>query len=300
MASLRLKIKTSVSGKRSLQDDLAGTILYYHKHNFCKCNMNVKIGTSGYSYDDWRGSFYPQTIKSAQMLEYYSQYFNTVELNVTYYTIPKVHTFEQLVARTPDGFEFIIKTHQETTHRRKENVIAITNLLESVKPVIEANKFRGFLAQFPYSFKNNEQNRKYLAQTRSLLKNHALFVEFRHDSWDKRQLAGFLESNDIGYVNVDEPKLKGLLPPQEIVSSKAAYIRFHGRNTADWWDGQGSARYDYEYNEHELKDWMIHISGILKKAFKTYIFFNNHPGGKAPKNAKQMMKIIEDQLGKEQ
>ena len=123
-------------------------LIPYLNYNCGKCNMNVKIGTSGYSYDDWRGSFYPQTIKSAQMLEYYCQHFNTVELNVTYYTIPKVHTFEKLVAKTPDDFEFIIKTHQETTHRRKENAISVTNLLESVKPVIEANKFHGFLAQF--------------------------------------------------------------------------------------------------------------------------------------------------------
>jgi uncharacterized protein YecE (DUF72 family) len=259
--------------------------------------MNIKIGTSGYSYDDWRGSFYPQEIQSGQMLEFYCQHFNTVELNVTYYTIPKANTFERLVQKTPDDFEFIIKTNQETTHRRKENEAAIKNLLESVKPVIEANKFRGFLAQFPYSFKNNEQNRKYLVQTRSLLRGHELFVEFRHDSWNKQQISSFLESNDIGYVNVDEPNLNGLLPAQSIVSSKNAYIRFHGKNSKDWWDGQGSARYDYEYQQNELQDWMVQISSILKKAFKTYIFFNNHPGGKAPKNAKQMMKIIEEQLG---
>jgi len=262
--------------------------------------MEIKIGTSGYSYDDWKGSFYPQNIQSGQMLEFYCQHFDTVELNVTYYTIPKTHTFERLVQKTPDDFEFIIKANQETTHRRKENDAAIKNLLESVKPVIEANKFHGFLAQFPYSFKNNEQNRKYLAQTRSLLKGHELFVEFRHDSWNKQQISSFLESNDIGYVNVDEPNLNGLLPAQSIVSSKNAYIRFHGKNSKDWWDGQGSVRYDYEYQHNELEDWMVHISQILKKAFKTYIFFNNHPGGKAPKNAKQMMKIIEEQLGSNQ
>ena len=120
--------------------------------------MNIKIGTSGYSYDDWRGNFYPQSLPSGQMLEYYCRFFDTVELNVTYYTIPPVRTFEQLVAKTPNDFEFIIKTNQETTHRRKENETAIQKLILSVAPVQEAKKLHGFLAQFPYSFKNNEQN----------------------------------------------------------------------------------------------------------------------------------------------
>jgi uncharacterized protein YecE (DUF72 family) len=259
--------------------------------------MNIKIGTSGYSYDDWRGTFYPASVTSGQMLEYYCQVFNTVELNVTYYTIPPVRTFEHLVAKTPADFEFIIKTNQETTHRRRENRAAVQKLLESIKPVAETDKLRGFLAQFPYSFKNNDQNRKYLVITRTLLKDHPLYVEFRHASWNKEQMIAFLKANDIGYVNVDEPDLHGLLPPQSIVTSENAYIRFHGRNSDDWWDGRGSARYDYEYKQEELEGWLINISQILKKAFKTYIFFNNHPGGKAPKNARQMMQIIQEKLG---
>jgi uncharacterized protein YecE (DUF72 family) len=259
--------------------------------------MTIKIGTSGYSYEDWRGTFYPESVKSGQMLEYYCRIFNTVELNVTYYKIPSVRTFAQLVSRTPSGFEFIIKTHQETTHRRKENRAAVNQLIESVKPVIEAGKFEGFLAQFPYSFKNNEQNRKYLIETRTLLKDHPLFVEFRHNSWVKTALIPFLKDNHISYVNVDEPDLRGLIPPQNIVTGNNAYIRFHGRNAGDWWDGTGSARYNYEYGQEELENWLINISQVLKKAFKTYIFFNNHPGGKAPKNAQQMMKIIQEKLG---
>jgi len=259
--------------------------------------MNLKIGTSGYSYDDWRSVFYPEKIPSSDMLGYYCKTFDTVELNVTYYTIPPVTTFERLVQKTPENFEFIIKANQETTHRRQNNDAAVKTLIDSVQPVIEAKKFHGFLAQFPYSFKNNEQNRKYLIQTRSLFSDHPLFVEFRNETWNKVPIENFLKINDINYVNVDQPALKGLLPRQEIVTSKFGYIRYHGRNSRDWWEGKGSSRYDYEYKKNELEDWLIHISSILKKAFKTYIFFNNHPGGKAVKNAKQMMKLIEKKLG---
>jgi uncharacterized protein YecE (DUF72 family) len=250
------------------------------------------IGTSGYSYQDWRDVFYPPALPSNQMLEYYCQSFNTVEINATYYTIPDQKTFSRMAEKTPPAFHFIVKTHQETTHRRKENRNSLQQLIESLKPLIEAGKFHGYLAQFPYSFKNNEQGRKYLIETKNILGSASLFVEFRNDTWLKPQVYEFLKNNDIGYVNVDQPKLKGLLPAQDIVTNNVGYIRLHGRNEKDWWEGQGTARYDYLYPEEELKEWLTNISAILKKTFKSYIFFNNHPGGKAIKNAQQMIELL--------
>jgi uncharacterized protein YecE (DUF72 family) len=91
---------------------------------------------------------------------------------------------------------------------------------------------------------------------------------------------------------VDEPHLAGLLPMQDIVTTGTGYIRMHGRNSADWWQGKGSARYNYEYQENELNEWLTNISNILRKTFKTYIFFNNHPNGQAVKNAKQMIELL--------
>jgi len=252
----------------------------------------IQVGTSGYSYEDWRGTFYPVDLPANKMLEYYVRYFTTVELNSTYYAIPKAGTFQRLAEKTPARFEFIVKVHQETTHRRQENEKVIGQLLEAVKPLSDQNKLHGFLAQFPYSFKNNEESRHYLVQTRSLLGNYPLFVEFRNYTWLSSSLPEFLKENNIGYVNVDEPPLRGLLPKQDLVTSATGYIRLHGRNQQDWWNGEGSARYDYEYTEQELQEWLIHISNILKKTFKTYIFFNNHPTGKAVKNAEQMMAIL--------
>jgi uncharacterized protein YecE (DUF72 family) len=259
-------------------------------------SIDLKIGTSGYSYDDWRGPFYPPEIPKNKMLEFYCLYFQVVELNATYYTIPKTSTFERLTQKTPQKFEFIIKVNRETTHIRKENESAIKKLKESLKPLIEAGKFHGFLAQFPYSFKNNEQNRKYLLQTKKLIGDCNLFVEFRNYTWNNEYLPRFLKENNIGYVNVDEPDLKGLLPPQDIATTDLGYIRFHGRNEKDWWDGTNVTRYDYEYTPKELKEWLTNISNVLKKTYKTYIFFNNHPTGKAIKNAQQMMEILKTEL----
>jgi len=252
----------------------------------------ILIGTSGYSYDDWRGAFYPVDLRKPLMLEYYSRFFSIVEINATYYAIPSSATFERLAQKTPDNFEFMVKTHQETTHRRRENAEALAKITTAVRPLAEAGKLKGFLAQFPYAFKNNEINRKYLCETRLLLGHIPLFTEFRHASWSIEPVEKFLADNNIGYVNVDEPVLKGLLPPQGIVTNRIGYVRFHGRNGQKWWDGKGSERYDYLYNESELEAWLVNISGILKKAFRAYIFFNNHPGGKAVKNAMQMIELL--------
>lgn len=253
---------------------------------------SIKIGTSGYSYDDWRGSFYPEHLPRGKMLSYYCNYFDCVELNATYYKIPSAQTFQRLQEITPDSFEFIIKANQETTHRRKENRQAIQQLCESIKPLQESGKMHGFLAQFPYSFKNNETNRKYLVETRNLLGKIPLYVEFRNYTWLNEQIPVFLAQHNIGYVNVDEPPLRGLLPRQDITTIMNGYIRLHGRNSRDWWEGKDSARYQYEYSTEELNEWLINISSIIKKAYKTYIFFNNHPLGNAVRNAQQLIKIL--------
>ena len=258
--------------------------------------MNLVLGTSGFSYDDWKGNYYPDSIKKNEMLTYYTQHFNAVEGNVTYYIIPAASAFEKMSNKTPSGFEFVVKVNQETTHHRMHNELAVKNLIESVKPLSENNKLGGFLAQFPYSFHNNEKNRKYLLETRDLVKDIPLFVEFRNSSWVKKAIDGFLKSNGIGYVNVDEPELKGLIPAQNILTSEIGYVRFHGRNSEQWWDGKGSERYDYNYSHDELQAWLIKVSEILRKSYKTYVFFNNHPKGNAPANALDFEKMMKQYL----
>ncbi len=259
-------------------------------------DQKLRIATSGYSYDDWKKVFYPKELPKSKMLEFYTQHFNSVEINATYYTIPNYSVFEKLAHKTPQDFEFIVKVNKETTHVRKENKKAISALLHSLQPLIESGKFKGFLGQFPYSFKNNEQNRKHLIQTKEFVGDYPLFVEFRNYTWDNKSLLPFLKGHDIGYVNVDEPKLLGLLPMQDYVTSQIGYIRFHGRNEKDWWKGTNVTRYDYEYTPDELKEWLTNISNVIKKTYKTYIFFNNHPTGKAIKNAKQMLEILNTEL----
>jgi len=255
--------------------------------------MAFKIGTSGYSYEDWRGIFYPNKLPKGKMLDYYAQYFDTVEVNSTYYRIPHPAVFYHMAEKTSEKFEFIIKTNRETTHSRKENEKAMAQLKESVQPIVEANKFYGFLAQFPYSFKNTPQNREYLRRTGELAGGYNLFVEFRNWTWNQPEVFDFLKTNGISYVNVDQPQLRGLLPPQNILTTDRGYIRFHGRNEKKWWDGTNVTRYDHNYSGKELNEWLPRIAHLLKRGMKTYIFFNNHPRGKAVLNALLLKEMLE-------
>lgn len=254
------------------------------------------IGTSGYSYDDWRGVFYPPGLPRGKMFEYYCRFFKAVEINSTYYRLPALSSFQSLSQKAPPGFEFVVKAHQSVTHLREKTADSMKQLLALTEPMREKGQLGGILLQFPYSFKNTPGNRDYLKKIRDICRETALFVEFRNITWNREEVFEILSDHQLGYVNVDQPPLKGLLPPQSVVTSHLGYIRFHGRNESQWWKGSNMERYDYEYTPQQLEDWLIRIAEILKKSFRTYIFFNNHPRGQAIGNSKKLEQLLNDYL----
>ncbi len=253
--------------------------------------MDIKIGTSGYSFEDWKGPFYPADIKKGKYLDYYVKYFPTVEINSTYYRIPHPAVMANIEKKTPENFEFIVKTPNTLTHKRKGITEAVKQYHECLKPMHESGKLKGLLAQFPYSFKFAAVNLDYIKNCRELLQPHELFIEFRHDSWVNRTMYETFKNNNIGYVAVDEPPLRGLLSPDLFNTTETAYIRLHGRNAEQWWSG-GALRYDYDYSDEELEEWKKKIEKMKDKAKKLYIFFNNCHLGQAVKNAREMMQKL--------
>lgn len=254
--------------------------------------MDIRVGTSGYSFKDWRGTFYPENLRAADMLRYYAEHFNVVEVNSTYYRIPPVRTFQRMAEKTPDGFEFTVKAHSDITHSRENVRESARALQESVQPLIEEGKFGAFLAQFPYSFKFSSENMGYLAEVSRIFEGYPLVVEFRHRSWVRDDVFEFLRENGIGYCCVDEPRLRGLVPPVTLTTGEIGYVRFHGRNAAKWWEGGSSERYDYLYSEEELIEWRPKIEKLAREANKTYLFFNNCHNGQAAINAQMMLDIL--------
>jgi len=123
----------------------------------------ILVGTSGFSYKDWKGYFYPQKIKDAQMLPFYANYFPVVEINSTYYGIPDPRNMEAMVNKTEGKMEFVVKANQDITHNREKVEDALPAFKEALKPLQDHNVLGGVLLQFPYSFMHNQPNRDYIA-----------------------------------------------------------------------------------------------------------------------------------------
>jgi uncharacterized protein YecE (DUF72 family) len=286
--------------------------------------MNVLVGTSGYSFPDWVGPFYPLGTSPRQMLSLYTETFHVLEVNTTYYRIPLPSTLGRMAERTPAGFEFFVKANGEMTHARSRDKALYHDFREAVRPLEEAGKFRGVLAQFPWGFRRTFANRHYLAFLHDALAPMPLFVEFRHESWMRERVFEALAERGIGYCSVDEPELEGLVPPVARVTNRVGYVRLHGRNRANWWGPRGGKggrevgkdkergaagaargaregrpraggdRYDYDYSKAELAEWTVKIRELADQADKVYVFFNNCHAGHAAKNAMLMQRMLVD------
>ena len=252
--------------------------------------MIIQIGTSGYSFDSWRGIFYPFNLARRDRLMFYARYFNIVEINATFYQLLPPRAFQSMANRTPEGFGFIVKAHRRTTHEGRDVEVA-HRLRQAVRPLIEAGKFQGILAQIPWSFRNTPTHRAYIQACRARMADLPYFVEFRHRSWLTFDVQCLLKRNRIGFVCVDEPQIGGLMPPIIMTTTPIGYIRLHGRNAKTWW-GPGP-RYDYFYRFHELKEWVEKAKALARQTEKTFLFFNNCHIGQAVKNAQILQRMLD-------
>jgi uncharacterized protein YecE (DUF72 family) len=258
----------------------------------------VRVGTSGYSFKDWVGPFYPPGTRPEQQLEHYAQHFDCLELNVTYYRIPDAKLLAGFERRTPPGFAFIVKLHGDITHKRSDDPALDSAFHQALEPLRAADKMQGLLAQFPYSFHNTAENRAYLARLRTRYPDDALFLEFRHTSWTQSPVFDFLRNLRLAWVCVDEPPLPNLIAPRARTTTAHGYVRLHGRNAAAWYAGGegGSDRYDYLYSESELREWAEKIKQMVQDARQTWVFFNNCHAGQAPVNAQAMKDLLAQML----
>ncbi len=252
----------------------------------------IIVGTAGYSYDDWIGPVYPEGIDKKDLLSYYSREFKMTEINFTYYQMPNKFIFYHMQQKTPEDFIFIVKAHQSMTHKIDKD-IPFKEFMEACEPLIEAKKFGGILAQFPWSFQNEEKNREYLARFRDRIPDCPIFVEFRNDTWLIDPVMNFLHNNNLSFVSVDEPRIKGLLPPIARATTDVGYVRFHGRNAKKWWKHDHAyERYDYLYKLEELSEWVKKIQTLDRQLTRVYISMNNHYQGKAVFNARQLAAML--------
>jgi uncharacterized protein YecE (DUF72 family) len=253
------------------------------------------IGTSGYSYPDWVGSFYPEGTRQADFLARYAESFTFTELNFSYYRMPDAGMLGKMLERVPGGFLFSIKAHGSLTHERDESwKSGCARFYEALKPLTEAKALAGILLQFPFSFHYTAENRLYLDALLAELEPLPRFVEFRNSEWQIERVYEALDRREAGVVTTDEPRLEGLPSFSPRLCGRDAYFRFHGRNRRDWWTGDNISRYDYRYSMQELDEFGEAIRAIEPKARRLFAAFNNHRKGQAVDNARELIRIIDE------
>ncbi len=259
----------------------------------------IRIGPAGWSYEDWEGIVYPLP-KGAKFdpLAYLCEYFDTIELNNTFYRIPTPTMTKSWVRRTQSTplFRFAAKLYRNFTHVREALTEADeTNFKTGLAPLMESQRLGALLLQFPYSFHYGESNLRYLQDLVEKFKDYPLVLEIRHASWDRAAAYQFLRENRIGFCNVDQPQVSYSLGPTKKVTAPTGYLRLHGRNVKEWFhEGAGrDARYDYLYNEFELFEISERIKQIAKDAEEVYVVTNNHFRGQAICNALELKAKLE-------
>jgi uncharacterized protein YecE (DUF72 family) len=266
----------------------------------------VYIGTSGWSYPKgegtWTGFFYPA--KKISELEYYSQFFNAVEINSSFYRPPNPGYVYNWARQVPEGFLFAVKLWQKFTHPRmfkeatgEEAAISqsdVDQFHRSIEPLVRYGKLGALLAQFPPSFKNDAYSQRILRAIIKHFGQYRLAVELRHRSWsDDDNTARLLTEHNVAWVQIDEPKFHTSIAPEVPVTADMAYFRFHGRNAETWWQGNSETRYKYLYSFEEIAGLADRVQAAGGKTKTLFAFFNNHWQGYAPRNAVDLRKALQ-------
>jgi uncharacterized protein YecE (DUF72 family) len=262
---------------------------------------DIRIGPAGWSYADWRGRVYPEGAGSKfDTLALVAKYFDTAEINSSFYRPPSPVTARSWLKRIEHNpnFVFTAKLHQAFTHERgkatKEDEKAFR---EGIDPLAEAGKLGAVLMQFPWSFRNDRQERAYLNQLVERFKDYPLVVELRHESWNDPRILQTLEDLGVGLCDIDQPLFADSIKPSAEVTSPIGYIRLHGRNYQNWFREEADVveRYDYLYSRDELEPWVERIKQVSDKAKQTFVIANNHARGQSLVNAFEVMALIDEQ-----
>jgi len=242
-----------------------------------KDNCDIRIGTSGWSYNHWYNRFYPEELPRSKWFEYYAKHFDTVEVNNTFYQLPKEITFENWRKRAPKNFLFTVKANRYITHikRLKDVSAELKRFFERANLLKE--KLGPVLFQLPPSM---HKDIDLLGDFIKLLpKRRVAVFEFRHKSWYSDDVFKLLVKYKVGFCIHDLP---GVQSPR-IVTSDIVYVRFHGT----------TGRYAGNYSKAVLKGWADWLREQRKKVRRIFAYFNNDAEGHAVFNAKQLRKELD-------
>lgn len=236
---------------------------------------NIRIGCSGWNYSHWRGIFYPEGKRPREWFEYYAKFFNTVEINNTFYQLPPAKTFKMWQAQAPDGFVYSVKASRYLTHMKK-----LKEAKEPLKRFLDrARLLEQHLGPVLYQLPPNwGQNRRRLESFLDLLPRELLHVfEFRDPSWLVEDIFRLLDEQRVSFCAHDFP---GLSVPRRAMGP-IAYVRFHGPQS----------RYQGSYAEPTLRSWWQWIKDETKRGRDLYVYFNNDAEACAVRDALRLKQI---------
>ncbi|MBL7155006.1 MAG: DUF72 domain-containing protein [Candidatus Portnoybacteria bacterium] len=234
------------------------------------------IGTSGFSYLHWeKGVFYPNGLVKAKQLEYYTEYFQTVELNNPFYHLPLAKTFQKWYQRTPSNFIFAVKASRYISHIKKLKGCGQAWRLFISRAEKLKEKLGPILFQLPPSWQVNAKRLEVFLKI--LPQKHQYSFEFRHQSWFCQEIYQLLKKYNVALCLADSPQW----PYQEEITADFIYLRLHGRHSL----------YSSKYTNQELKKWAVKIKKWLKNR-DVYVYFNNDANGYAVKNAQTLKKLL--------
>jgi uncharacterized protein YecE (DUF72 family) len=291
----------------------------------------IRVGTCSWADDALVKHWYPKGLAPSARLPYYAEHYSTVEVDSTFYRLPTRAQVERWADRTPDGFVMHVKAFGLLTRHpvrleqvppelreglpvddrgrvdrpsRTARAAVFRAFVDALSPLREHGKLGGLLFQMPPYVVWKTSSLDYLEWAREQVSEHAFLFEPRHRSWfatDVRdQLFRWLEERRMSWVVVDAPEVDAANVPETIVAVTAptAYVRFHGRNAGTWNVRGGSAaqRFDYLYDEAELREWVPPLRELAAAAEETYAFFNNNnqTGGaaQAPSGAELLRTLL--------
>ncbi len=235
----------------------------------------LRIGCSGWNYRDWRGDLYPEKCPTSRWLEVYAEHFDTVEVNTTFYRLPRRDAVARWVRQTPPGFLFTVKASRYLTHIKRLTDMdrGVARFYERIEPLLEAGKLGPVLWQLPPNFARDDAR---LNGALEALPEGRHAFEFRHESWFADEVDALLRAHGVARVWADDKRGPDL--PHRTSPVEWEFVRFHyGRR------GRGG-----NYSPSELEEW----ARRLRDCADGYAYFNNDWNGYAPRNAVRLRELI--------
>jgi uncharacterized protein YecE (DUF72 family) len=278
---------------------LAQTKMPPRKTRAASAPRRILVGPAGWSYADWKGIVYPtRRPKGFHEAQFLSQYFDTIEINTSFYNPARPDLCRQWLAQVSANprFLFTAKLWQRFTHETGATAADVAAVRAGFDVLAEGNRLGAVLLQFPFSFHNTEENFSRLDVLAKEFAVYPLVVEVRHASWMVAPFFAWLRERGVGFCNIDQPVIGKSVKPTERATSRIGYVRLHGRRYDTWFtdnpETPASERYNYLYSEEELAPWTERIQKTAAHAETTFVITNNHFEGKGIVNALELVHLL--------